>query len=96
MVGGTDMPTLPNLCIRIMEATSATPCDLALRVVGRPTSRYRRVVRLSFDSGHADQSRDRRDGQTAEVAPGSRKLAHRRSGTAIDRGETLSRFSGDP
>jgi len=38
---------------------SATACDLALCVLG---FRYRRVVRLPFDSGHAEHFRDRRDG----------------------------------
>jgi hypothetical protein len=46
--------------------------------VGRLASRYRGVIWLSFDSGHADQSRDGRDMPSSEV-------------TSITRSETRNR-----
>jgi hypothetical protein len=46
---------------------TATPCDLALSLMGAAASRYRWVVPLPFDSGPLDQSRDRRDGPRATV-----------------------------
>jgi hypothetical protein len=61
------LPRAPN-------GNGATACDFALRLVGAvfpmsqggPATRCRKVVRLPFGSGHADQSSGRRDASTTD------------------------------
>src|SRR5262245_57536154 len=42
------------------DPKSATACDLARRLVGTRSTRFRWVVQLSFDGGSLDQAQDRR------------------------------------
>jgi hypothetical protein len=69
-------------CHALQPANLRRPAILYCASWGRVSSRFRRVVRLPFDSSPLDQSQDRRDVPIAAVAGG---LVHRRVADSLAR-----------